>query len=201
LAVIQYVKYELAADRTDPSGPYYFFVDEPPGPPLQIGAPPPPAAEMVERGQAIWRQAKCWECHGDTGKGDGQKAPGLKDDFGFGIVPANLTRGLFKSGPTVTDIFRTISIGLGGTPMPSYQASFSEADRWALSYFVLSLSAFTDPLTGAPLPITAEARAALDDPALETVGPEQAFELAQPCVGAACATAHPAPASTAEATE
>ena len=31
---------------------------------------------------------------------------------GFPIHPANLTSGQFKSGPAVTDIFRTISTGL-----------------------------------------------------------------------------------------
>ena len=41
-----------------------------------------------------------------------------------------------------------------------------EADRWALSYFVLSLSAFKDPLTGAPIKLSAADRAAINDPAL-----------------------------------
>ena len=42
LAVMQYVKYELTADRSDPTAPYFYFVDEPPGPPIQIGTPPSP---------------------------------------------------------------------------------------------------------------------------------------------------------------
>jgi cytochrome c oxidase cbb3-type subunit I/II len=129
LAVIQYVKYELTADRSDPTEPYFYFESEPPGPPLEIGPPPRPTAELVAHGGEIWQQAKCWECHGRLGKGDGEKAAGLKDKWGFPIVPANLTRGQFKSGPTVTDVFRTISVGLIGTPMPSFQASFPEADR------------------------------------------------------------------------
>ena len=40
LAVIQYIKYELAVDRSDPAQPYAFFIEEPPGPPLYIGKPP-----------------------------------------------------------------------------------------------------------------------------------------------------------------
>jgi cytochrome c oxidase cbb3-type subunit 2 len=92
LAVIQYIKYVLAADRSDPANPYFYFIEEPPRAPIEIGTPPPPTAEMVAHGKEIWRQAKCWECHGDTGKGDGEKAPGLADDRGFPIVPANLTR-------------------------------------------------------------------------------------------------------------
>jgi cytochrome c oxidase cbb3-type subunit 2 len=175
LAVIQYIKYVLAVDRSDPKQPDYYFVDEQPGAPLSIGTPPLPSAALIAHGAEIWRQAKCWECHGNSGRGDGEKAAGLKDDWGFPIRPANLTSGQFKSGPAVTDIYRTISTGLTGTPMPSFHDAFADADRWALAYYILSLSAFTDPLTAAALPIAAADRAALDDPRLETPGPERAF--------------------------
>jgi cytochrome c oxidase cbb3-type subunit 2 len=164
LAVIQYIKYELAVDRSDPSKPVYYFVEERPKAPIFIGDPPPPSKDLVARGAAVWKEAKCWECHGDGGKGDGQKAEGLKDDFDFPIPPANLTTGQFKSGPDVKDIFRTMSTGLSGTPMPSFSATLPEADRWALSYYVLSLSAFTDPLTGEKMQISEADRKALDDP-------------------------------------
>jgi cytochrome c oxidase cbb3-type subunit I/II len=166
LAVIQYIKYELAVDRSA-GDPYAFFVEEPPGEPLYIGTAPAPSAELVMRGQEVWQQAKCWECHGQTGVGDGPKSAELKDDFGFPVLPADLTTGQFKSGPAVEDIFRTMSTGLSGTPMPSYSDSLPEEDRWALAYYVLALSAFKDPLTGAPLEISEEDRQALNDPATE----------------------------------
>jgi cytochrome c oxidase cbb3-type subunit I/II len=166
LGVIQYIKYQLAADRSKPDKPYFYFVEEPPKAPIYTGEPPPPSKEMVAHGKEVWKQATCWECHGDGGKGDGQKAPGLKDDFGFPIPPANLTTGQFKSGPGVKDIFRTMSTGLSGTPMPSFSDTLSQNDRWALSYYVLSLSAFTDPLTGEKMQISDKDRAALNDPAL-----------------------------------
>jgi cytochrome c oxidase cbb3-type subunit 2 len=177
LAVIQYVRYVLTVDRSDPKQPDYYFVDEPPGAKLAIGTPPPPSASLIAHGNEIWRQAKCWECHGLGGKGDGEKAAGLKDDWGVPIRPANLTSGQFKSGPMVTDIYRTISTGLTGTPMPSFRDAFPDADRWALAYYILSLSAFTDPLTEAPLPIAVAERTAIDDPTLETPGPERAYGL------------------------
>jgi cytochrome c oxidase cbb3-type subunit I/II len=180
LAVIQYIKYMLAVDRSDPKHPGQFFVLESPGQPLYIPPPPPPTMTLIAHGKEIWQQAKCWECHGDTGKGDGAKAAGLTDDPGFAIRPANLRSGQFKSGSSVTDIFRTISTGLNGTPMPSFRDSFPDADRWALSYYILTLSAFTDPLTGEALKISAADRAALDDPKLQTPGPEQAYGLLQP---------------------
>jgi cytochrome c oxidase cbb3-type subunit 2 len=191
-AVLQYVKFVLAADKSDPNNPYYYFTEEPPGAPMTIGAPPKPTAELIAKGNEIWLQAKCWECHGRTGKGDGEKAPGLKDDWKFPIQPADLTSGQFKSGPTVSDIFRTISLGLSGSPMPSFQDSFSESDRWALSHYVLSLSAFTDPLTAAALPVAEADRAAINDPALQTPGPEKAYKLTEPVAAAAQQAASPA---------
>ena len=84
---------------------------------------PRPRRSSSRAARRSGKQAKCWECHGDGGKGDGEKAAGLKDDFGFPIPPANLTTGQFKSGPSVKDIFRTMTTGLSGTPMPSFSDS------------------------------------------------------------------------------
>ncbi len=177
LAVIQYIKYVLAADRSDAASPYFYFVEEPAKAPLFVGEPPAPSAALVERGRSAWQAAKCWECHGDGGKGDGEKAEGLEDDFGFPIPPANLTTGQFKSGADVKDIFRTISTGLSGTPMPSFADTVAEDERWALAYYVLSLSAFKDPLTGEPLRIDASDRAALNDPGLRADESRHAYRL------------------------
>jgi cytochrome c oxidase cbb3-type subunit 2 len=175
LSVIQYIKYQLAVDRSDPAKPYAYFINEPPGPPLYIGKPPAPSKQLLDRGKEVWQSAKCWECHGQGGKGDGEKAPGLKDDLGFQIVPADLTSGQFKSGPAVEDIFRTMTTGLSGTPMPSYRDSLPEADRWALSYYVLALSAYKDPLSGEPLALDEKDRAALNDLSLEAATPDKAY--------------------------
>ena len=131
---------------------------------------------MIAEGQEIWQQAKCWECHGDTGKGDGPKSAGLKDDNKFSIWPADLTTGQFKSGPSVRDMFRTISNGLSGSPMPSYSDSFDEDERWALAYYVMSLSSFTDPLSREPLAIDDADREALNDPELEARRSEDAYK-------------------------
>ena len=61
--------------------------------------------------------------------------------------------------------------------MDSYEQSLPEADRWALSYYVLSLSAFKDPLTGEPLPISATDRQTLNDPALQAPTSAKAYAL------------------------
>ena len=88
--------------QSDPNAPYAYFVEEP----AEAAALHRRAARAVggDRRRAARKcgsQAKCWECHGQGGKGDGEKAAGLKDDFGFPIRPANLTTGQFKSGPVV----------------------------------------------------------------------------------------------------
>jgi cytochrome c oxidase cbb3-type subunit 2 len=68
-----------------------------------------------------------------------------------------------------------MTTGLTGTPMPSYRDSLSEEQRWALSYYVLALSAYKDPLSGEPLPISPNDRTALNDPGLEADRPEKAY--------------------------
>ena len=112
LAVIQYIKYELAVDRSDPAQPYAFFVEEPPGRRSTSASRRRRRRRCSSAARRSGSQAKCWECHGQGGKGDGEKAAGLKDDLGFPILPADLTTGQFKSGPAVEDIFRTMTTGL-----------------------------------------------------------------------------------------
>jgi cytochrome c oxidase cbb3-type subunit I/II len=176
LAVIQYVKYELTVDRSDPKKPTAYFVQEEPQPPIYVGSPPKPTAELLAKGKQLWVDVKCAQCHGDGGKGDGPSAGELKDDWGFPIRPADLTTGRFKSGPGVADIYRTMTTGLNGTPMPSFASTLSsDQDRWALAYYVVALSAYKDPLTGRPLPIPPSEKAALDDPRVRAATSETAF--------------------------
>ena len=175
LSVIQYIKYELAVDRSVPEDPYVVFEEEEPEPPLYIGRAPDADEDTLAQGREIWQAAKCWECHGDSGTGDGEKAAGLKDDNHFAILPADLTTGQFKSGPSVKDIYRTISTGLSGTPMPSYSESFDEEERWALAYYVMSLSAFRDPLSKEPLPLSQDLRETLNDPETEAATSDDAY--------------------------
>jgi cytochrome c oxidase cbb3-type subunit 2 len=58
-----------------------------------------------------------------------------------------------------------MTTGLDGVPMPSFADSMTEEERWAISYYVLSFSAFNDPLTGEKLRLDAATRARLNDPA------------------------------------
>lgn len=58
----------------------------------------------------------------------------------------------------------TMTTGLDGTPMPSFADAMEEAERWAISYYVLAFSAFSDPLTGDTLRLDAATRARLNEP-------------------------------------
>ena len=156
---------------------------ERPEPPLAIAGPPPPTPELIARGRTLYAAAKCFECHGDLGKGDGPSAAQLKDDFDLPIRPTDLSRGQFKGGSQVTDVFRATTLGLDGTPMPSFADTMTDEERWAISYFVLSLSAWADPATGERLPLPAGARATLNGGDVTAAHPRSAWDpLAPPGV-------------------
>lgn len=70
----------------------------------------------VKSGKAIF-DIHCVACHGPTGKGDGVGGKELKDLWGFPIHPADLTKGTYRSGTRLLDLYRTIATGLDGTPM------------------------------------------------------------------------------------
>ena len=82
---------------------------------------------------------QCATCHGAKGEGDGPAAQALVDDWGSSIRPNNFTKGVFKGGCCGAVVFRAISTGLGGTPMPSFGGAMSDDERWDLAHYVLSL--------------------------------------------------------------
>lgn len=100
----------------------------------------PEQAGSIEKGKEVYQRAKCWECHGQEGRGDGPSAGQLKDDLGFPIPPANLTKGWrFRGGTTIKDIFTRFTTGMDGTPMPTFADVLSVKDRWDLAVYVRSL--------------------------------------------------------------
>src|SRR6267142_2119414 len=152
-------------------------------PPIPLPAPPKATPQLVAPGTTLYVQAKCAECHGDSGRGDGPSADTLHDDFQRPIRPVDFSRGQLKAGASVTDVYRTMTTGLDGTPMPSFADSMTDEERWAIAYYVLSLSAWADPLTGEPLRLSPEARAALNAPETAADRPRTAFDPARQAAG------------------
>ena len=66
---------------------------------------------------------------------------GLTDALGRPVPVPDLTRGesAFLAGGRPEDIFRILTIGMAGSPMPSFSA-LPEGDRWDLAFFVASLA-------------------------------------------------------------
>ena len=113
---------------------------EKPLPAIKIPPEPVYSEASVKRGLAVYEKSNCAQCHGQGALGDGPSAHDLKDDWGFPIVPYDLTGGHIKCGDTGPDIYRVFMTGLNGTPMPSYVDSISEAEAWDLVHYIQSLS-------------------------------------------------------------
>ncbi len=116
-------------------------IEEQASPMVKIPKPPLQSGKLLTLGKHYYTEAGCVDCHGANGRGDGKKAAKLKDDWGYPIVPYDFTTaGRMKAGSTIQDIYRTLTAGIGGTPMPSFVDSVGEQERWGLGYYVLSLA-------------------------------------------------------------
>ncbi len=97
----------------------------------------------VEKGRQVYRKAKCYECHGEEGRGDSLKR--LKDDWGYAIWPRNLRKPwTYRAGAIARDIYIRVTTGIDGTPMPSFADKNSKSfltpeERWHVANYVISL--------------------------------------------------------------
>ena len=97
--------------------------------------------ESVKRGKKMFKEAKCFLCHGEDGKADGQITTTLKGKWNLPYKARNLTKSwLFKGGNSSEDIFRTVTTGINETPMGSYADYLTDEDRWHLTHYVKSIS-------------------------------------------------------------
>jgi mono/diheme cytochrome c family protein len=114
--------------------------------PLTLPSAPATTSESIELGKKLYAETGCLKCHGNLGRGDGPSAPTLTDELGQPIRAANLTQPwTFRGGPSREDIFRTMTTGLNGTPMPSFTDSLMPEQRWAITDFIVSLSGSSAP--------------------------------------------------------
>jgi DMSO reductase family type II enzyme heme b subunit len=107
---------------------------------IRPGAPPSATPQLIAEGKKVYERMKCWECHGDEGKGDGPKAKDLKDDWKYPAPPNAFTVGIYKGGGTPSDVYLRFTTGMDGSPMPSYEGSLKDEERWALVFYTLSLA-------------------------------------------------------------
>src|SRR5919106_251337 len=114
--------------------------------PVELPSPPAVTEESIELGKKLYVEVGCVKCHGNLGRGDGPSASTLMDDFGQPIRAANLTQPwTFRGGSSREDIFRTMTTGLNGAPMPSFIDSLSTEQRWAITDYIVSLSSSDGP--------------------------------------------------------
>jgi cbb3-type cytochrome c oxidase subunit III len=99
-----------------------------------------PTAESVTRGAEVYVQAECAKCHGESGRGNGPSAAELEDEWEFRINAADLTQPwTLRGGSTAEDIFRTLTTGVNGTPMPSFSDAWGAEDLWHLANYIHSI--------------------------------------------------------------
>lgn len=118
---------------------------------------------MLHQGSQVYAEV-CAECHGPTGKGDGENAQAPMPDF---------TNQELMVGQSANVLFQIISKGAEGK-MPAFGDKLSEDQRWAAAGFVRSLS-FASSLTGAaaaaPTVVATELPAAAPDVTVTVAAP------------------------------
>jgi mono/diheme cytochrome c family protein len=114
--------------------------------PVELPGAPAATQESIELGKKLYVETGCVKCHGNLGRGDGPSAPTLVDDLGQPIRAANLAQSwTFRGGSSREDIFRTMTTGFNGTPMPSFVDALTTEQRWAITDFIVSLSGSDGP--------------------------------------------------------
>lgn len=143
-------------------------------------------AKSVAHGRELFasKVTGCSKCHGETGKGDGQNTDyddwtkdwtttiGLKPEDRESLIPLlargalppknakprNFSDGLFHGGGSPQALYRRITQGIDGTPMPAatfVPGEFEADDVWDLINFIRSLK--TPPADDAPSELSADA--------------------------------------------
>ena len=113
-------------------------------PPVPL--PPPPdwlgdaklAEPHVTSGKAAYA-VLCAACHGEDADGKGPAAAELRDAWNDPCPPIDLRLPAYRNGRTAADIFRVLTLGINGTPMPTFGEALSAAQRWDLAAYLLTL--------------------------------------------------------------
>ena len=112
--------------------------------PIDIPRPPGwfvDAAQLkarIDKGKVLFATA-CASCHGERGDGKGAAAAQLEDSSGQPCTPSDLRQWALRCGPEKADLYRVLTTGLSGTPMPSFAEAFTPEQRWEIVAYVKSL--------------------------------------------------------------
>jgi mono/diheme cytochrome c family protein len=113
---------------------------------IAISKAPASSEATIAAGREVFKKLECFKCHGEQGRGDGNSAPTLKDDFDRPIRAADLSENWkFNGGTSVEEIYTRFRTGLDGTPMPSFSDALdakvvTDEQLWHLAHWVRSLS-------------------------------------------------------------
>ncbi|MGH7713442.1 MAG: c-type cytochrome, partial [Gemmatimonadaceae bacterium] len=86
----------------------------------------------VAAGERLY-QARCASCHGSNALGSGPAARGMQPP------PPALGDAVLMRDVTPALMFRIVSVGIGGTPMPGFSAELSADLRWDVIGYLLTL--------------------------------------------------------------
>ncbi|MBI4082501.1 MAG: c-type cytochrome [Candidatus Lambdaproteobacteria bacterium] len=138
-AVVQYIKtFSKRFEETDPPAIEAKVVTLP-----QV-RPFPPSAESVAAGREVYTARSCADCHGERGEGNADEV----DTWGFRVRLVAFQNGVFKSGTSDQDLFRTIATGARGTNMEAYHGQLTEQEVWQVVDFIRSLAERPTSLLG-----------------------------------------------------
>jgi mono/diheme cytochrome c family protein len=116
------------------------FQEEKPGAPVAIPPEPPTSQDSVKRGAELFQSMNCWLCHGKEGRGNGPSASSLTDSKNNPIVPFDLSSGMrFKCGDSDQGLFRDLTTGIDGTPMPSFADAMKPEQIWDVVHYIHTL--------------------------------------------------------------
>ena len=106
---------------------------------ISIGMEPPFDDFSIAHGKKKYDELRCGRCHGENGEKEGELSKILKSFKGTNWFIYDLSRkDFYKGGSSGIDIYQTLTAGLDGSPMNSYDY-ISDIERWNIVHFLQSL--------------------------------------------------------------
>lgn len=121
-----------------------------------FSVPPKPAdaQALVAHGKEVYAQ-NCASCHGERGDGHGIcSAFLLPSPRDFTAAHYKFRSTVLGQLPTDEDLFRVVSLGVRGTPMPPWKWLLDDNDRWAVVEYIKTFSPRFSDANQKPVSIT-----------------------------------------------